>query len=161
MNALEKVGSTRRKFTHQGFVVYEWSQNVEEVEIFVPTPPGCKAAHLEVEISTRKVRVGLKGNPERYLDHEVSGKIITSESLWTHDSSTSTLSITLAKAKQGEVWPSVFIGHELSDAEIQEEKRLAMLQRFQLEHPGMDFSGATFNGEIPKAHEFMGGMKKI
>ena len=28
-----------------------------------------------------------------------------------------------------------------------------------MQHPGFDFSGATFNGEAPNPRSFMGGMK--
>lgn len=34
-----------------------------------------------------------------------------------------------------------------------------MLERFQEEHPGFDFSDADFNGKVPEAREFMGGIK--
>ena len=33
-----------------------------------------------------------------------------------------------------------------------------MLQRFQAENPGFDFSGATFNGQVPDTKTFMGGI---
>lgn len=29
-----------------------------------------------------------------------------------------------------------------------------------LQHPGFDFSGAEFNGAVPEAREFMGGVKR-
>lgn len=42
--------------------------------------------------------------------------------------------------------------------EQQEQQRL-MLERFQAENPGFDFSGASFNGEAPDPSTFMGGVK--
>jgi hypothetical protein len=30
---------------------------------------------------------------------------------------------------------------------------------FQEEHPGFDFSDAEFNGDVPSAKDFMGGVK--
>ena len=39
------------------------------------------------------------------------------------------------------------------------EKKKMMLERFQEEHPGFDFSGAEFNGSVPEARDFMGGIK--
>jgi hypothetical protein len=42
-------------------------------------------------------------------------------------------------------------------AQQQEQQRM-MLERFQKEHPGFDFSGATFSGEAPNPRTFMGGM---
>jgi hypothetical protein len=31
-------------------------------------------------------------------------------------------------------------------------------ERSAVQHPGFDFSGATFNGKAPEANAFMGGM---
>ena len=43
---------------------------------------------------------------------------------------------------------------------MQEEmKKNILLQRFQEENPGFDFSGAQMNGTAPDAREFMGGVK--
>jgi len=33
-----------------------------------------------------------------------------------------------------------------------------MLERFQSEHAGFDFSGATFNGNVPDPKSFMKGV---
>ncbi|KOO22944.1 nudc domain-containing protein 2 [Chrysochromulina tobinii] len=33
-----------------------------------------------------------------------------------------------------------------------------MLERFQAENPGFDFSGASFNGQVPDPKSFMGGV---
>lgn len=38
-------------------------------------------------------------------------------------------------------------------------KRQMMLERFQEENPGFDFSGAEFNGSAPDPRTFMGGVK--
>lgn len=34
-----------------------------------------------------------------------------------------------------------------------------MLERFQEENPGFDFSNAEFNGMVPDPQKFMGGVK--
>jgi hypothetical protein len=34
-----------------------------------------------------------------------------------------------------------------------------MLERFTEENPGFDFSNAEFNGNVPDARNFMGGVK--
>jgi hypothetical protein len=41
----------------------------------------------------------------------------------------------------------------------QEAQKKVMLERFQEEHPGFDFSGAEFNGMAPDPRTFMGGVK--
>ena len=35
-----------------------------------------------------------------------------------------------------------------------------MLERFQLENPGFDFSGAEFNGAAPDPSKFLGGVRR-
>jgi len=59
---------------------------------------------------------------------------------------------------QGEPWPSAIAGHQLDPMAQQQEQQRMMLERFQKEHPGFDFSGATFSGEAPNPRTFMGGM---
>ncbi len=69
--------------------------------------------------------------------------------------------IELKKAQEGKRWNNVFKGHKVTTALDQEElKKKMMLERFQEENPGFDFSQAEFNGNIPEAREFMGGIKQ-
>ena len=43
---------------------------------------------------------------------------------------------------------------------MQEEvKKSILLERFQEENPGFDFSEAKMDGNVPNAREFMGGVK--
>ncbi|KAF4702405.1 NudC domain-containing protein 2, partial [Perkinsus olseni] len=68
--------------------------------------------------------------------------------------------IILAKARKAELWPSCFEGQAQLDAFTQNElSKKLMLERFQEENPGFDFSGAEFNGSVPNAREFMDGVK--
>lgn len=39
-----------------------------------------------------------------------------------------------------------------------EVQKSLMLERFQEENPGFDFSGASFNGQVPDPKTFMGGV---
>lgn len=48
----------------------------------------------------------------------------------------------------------------MDDFTKEEVKKSLMRERFQEEHPGFDFSGADFNGTVPEAREFMGGVKR-
>lgn len=41
----------------------------------------------------------------------------------------------------------------------EEVKKQLMLERFQEENPGFDFSNAEFNGSVPDPQTFMGGVK--
>ncbi len=65
--------------------------------------------------------------------------------------------ITLTK---GETWVSVFKGHEQVNVLQKEEMQKKMLlERFQEEHGGFDFSDAQINGMVPDPRNFMGGIK--
>ena len=66
--------------------------------------------------------------------------------------------MSLAKADRGEPWPSPFKGH--ADASASADAGRLMLERFQEEHPGFDFSGAQFSGAAPDPRDFLGGVKR-
>ena len=58
------------------------------------------------------------------------------------------------------MWTSALKGHAVLDPMTQEEvKKNILMERFQKENPGFDFSQAQMNGSAPNAREFMGGMK--
>jgi hypothetical protein len=61
--AAEKFAAQRHVVTHDGRAVYEWDQTLEEVNAYVPAPPGVRACHLECEFSSASLRLGLAGNP--------------------------------------------------------------------------------------------------
>jgi len=130
---------------------------MDEVRIFITTPPGVKAAHLDIRITANHLRIGLKGNPP-FLDHDLFSTVIEEECTWTLDGSE--LEITLQKMKKAETWGAALKGHEsMNPLEQEEIKKKLTLERFQEEHPGFDFSGAEFSGSAPDPREFLGGIK--
>jgi hypothetical protein len=67
-----------------------------------------------------------------------------------------TLHLTLTKARPGETWAALFVGHgALHAADEDAVKRAMLLERFQAENPGMDFSGAAVTGAVPDPRTFM------
>lgn len=62
--------------------MYEWSQTLEDINLFLKPPPGVRAKDLEVTISTDRFSIGLKGNAP-FLDEELASTINEDESLWT------------------------------------------------------------------------------
>jgi hypothetical protein len=66
---LQKVGKfeNRQSFKHDGRVVYEWEQSMEEVLIYITPPEGLTGQHLDIKITNLHLRVGIKGNPP-FLD---------------------------------------------------------------------------------------------
>ena len=49
--------TTRHAYTHEGRVVYEWDQTLDECNFYVRTPPGVKAKILDVEVTSTSVWV--------------------------------------------------------------------------------------------------------
>ncbi len=69
------------------------------------------------------------------------------------------ININLQKMRKGETWSSVFVGHgELDPVAVQDVQKKMLLERFQEEHPGFDFSDAEINEMIPDPRKFMGGI---
>lgn len=68
--------------------------------------------------------------------------------------------VTLQKMRKAETWSTAFAGHApLDPLATEEEQRRILLQRFQEEHPGFDFSGAAVNGAVPDPRTFMEGVR--
>ncbi|KIZ06512.1 NudC domain-containing protein 2 [Monoraphidium neglectum] len=147
--------SERHRFVHGGRTIYEWDQSLAEVNMYVEVPPGVRARDMFCEIAQRHIKFGLKGNPP-FLDLDLTGPVKVSESMWTLEDGE--LHITLTKLEQGDPWPSAIKGHEVDIMTQQAEQQRLMLERFQREHPGFDFSQAKFNGEAPNPRTFLGGM---
>ena len=94
------------------------------------------------------------------MDHDLVGQVKPDECFWTLDSKAGSITLTLQKLKEGESWPGVFVGHEaISHEDRDAEQKRLLLERFQLEHPGFDFSGAEVSGACPDASTFMGGFQ--
>ena len=61
---------------------------------------------------------------------------------------------------QAETWISVFKGHDqINVLQKEEMQKKMLLERFQEEHGGFDFSDAQINGMVPDPRNFMGGIK--
>eukprot|EP00455_Lapot_gusevi_P050052 TRINITY_DN7202_c0_g1_i2.p1 TRINITY_DN7202_c0_g1~~TRINITY_DN7202_c0_g1_i2.p1 ORF type:complete len:180 (+),score=22.44 TRINITY_DN7202_c0_g1_i2:71-541(+) len=150
------MSTSRQPFTHNGRVIYEWEQTLDEVLIYIQTPDGVRGRDLDIKISPNHLSVGIKGNPP-YLNEDLGGTADVSASLWTLDDGE--LTITLQKAQVGAAWLSGLQGHgQLDEHSRQEVQKKLMLERFQREHPQFDFSNATFTGQAPDARTFMGGI---
>merc|ERR1712125_243975 len=83
------------------------------------------------------------------------GVVQTDESFWMIEDG----ELHIQKMRKGETWSSALKGHgQLDVFSEQEVNKKLMLERFQEEHPGFDFSGANFSGQAPSARNFMGGV---
>ncbi|TMW55879.1 hypothetical protein Poli38472_008527 [Pythium oligandrum] len=150
--------AARRVFKYNGRVIYEWEQSMEEVNVFITPPPGLTASHIQCDITANHVTLGVRGSQDKFLNHDLASSVVVTESYWMLDGGE--LNINLQKMKKGLMWPSVFVGHgELDPLEQEKTKQQMMLERFQEENPGFDFSQAEFNGAAPDPRTFMGGVK--
>jgi hypothetical protein len=162
---LKEKARGRQQFKHGDQVIYEWEQSLEEVMMYFKPPPwalpknkvpGQKAAKLFVDIQNIRIRIGITGN-DPFLDEELGGPVMMQESTWMIDDED--LIITLQKMRKGQTWTAACKRHgELDPLTKTEVQKKLMLERFQEEHPGFDFSNAEFNGRVPDAREFMGGI---
>lgn len=154
----DKLAPEKRfKVIHNGQEVYEWDQTIDEVNIYIKLPPGVPARMFSCAITARHVTVAIKGNPP-YLDHQLPGPVKGDASFWTIEDGT--MHITLGKAEVGRAWPSAVAGQgQLDPYAADQEARRLMLERFQEEHAGFDFSGAQVTGVCPDPATFLGGMK--
>mmetsp|Transcript_31074 Transcript_31074/g.54570 ORF Transcript_31074/g.54570 Transcript_31074/m.54570 type:complete len:252 (-) Transcript_31074:112-867(-) len=153
----KKKYEKRKKVAYQGRIIYEWEQTLEEVDVYITPPPGVSSRDIVCDIKATHLKVGLKGAPF-FLDEKLGGRCVKGESYWMLEDGV--LHINLQKAKCGEAWMGAtqHQGQQLSALEQQELKQKILLERFQREHPGFDFSNAKFNGSAPNARQFMGGI---
>lgn len=151
-------GTNRLKFIHQGQTIYEWEQTLEDVTLYIQPPKGVKAAMIQCTITPTHLTLGLKGAPHPFIDEDTAGSVKAAESFWTMEDGE--LHIQLTKMKKGEVWASALAGRgQLDPITTEDVKKKLMLERFQEENPGFDFSNAEFNGAVPDPQSFMGGVK--
>ncbi len=152
--------SQRNEFRHQGRLIYQWDQSLEEVNIYIFPPSGITAKDLRVEIAATRLFVGLRNSDQStgFINNEEFGGLVDqSASLWTLDNGE--LNICLSKARPGETWNCALkSGKMLDPQQVQIAQQEILKERFQKEHPGFDFSGAEFSGTAPDARKFLGGM---
>lgn len=128
----------------------------QDLNMYVEVPPGVRAKHLDVKITSSQLTIGLRGNPP-FLSEPFTYVVNASESTWTLDDGI--LNFSLTKGSKGVTWESLLKGHTSNDPFTQTEvQKSLMLERFQAENPGFDFSGASFNGQVPDPKTFMNGV---
>jgi hypothetical protein len=50
----------RHRFVHDGNLIYEWEQSIDEVNIYIKPPPDLPKAKLNIQISHSHLIVGIK-----------------------------------------------------------------------------------------------------
>ena len=160
---MDKIEYKRLEYKHEGRTIYEWHQSLEEVHVFIAPPPGVTAKMIDCKIMATQLTLGIKGNPP-FMDEPFAEYVNATESYWTWEDAEAPregkeLHLCITKGSKGVTWNSLLRGHTEVDPLTQQElQKSLMLERFQAENPGFDFSGASFNGQVPDAKTFMGGV---
>ncbi|KAJ3563439.1 hypothetical protein NP233_g8937 [Leucocoprinus birnbaumii] len=102
-----------REAAEQAELPYQWRQELGEVEISVPVPPGTRGKELSVIIQKKKIHVGLKGK-EPILAGELCKEVKVDESNWTLQDQKIVL-ITLEKVNKQTWWENVVTHHPKID----------------------------------------------
>ncbi len=147
-------------FQYNGREVYQWEQTLEDVTIFINPPPNIsKGTHINVVIQASHLKLGLAGGTQWFLDEPTFDKVDVSESTWSLEDGV--ITIYLIKAHRGTLWDAALKGKmaaHLDPLAKEDVKKALLLERFQEENPGFDFRDAEFNGGVPDARTFMGGV---
>lgn len=143
--------------------IYEFEQSLNEVVLYIPAPPHVTSSNIVCRIQAHHLQLGLAGADRFFLDEDTGGAVDTTESTWCleEDHGVKMIVIYLQKMAKGMVWPAVLSGKfdaKIDPLSLEQVKKDMMLERFQEEHPGMDFRDADFNGSVPDPRQFMGGV---
>lgn len=93
---------TRHQYLHQGRVVYEWSQNMQFVTLYLRPPDGVSLSDLDIRISARHLRVGRKGR-HCFLKEETFDLVNAERSSWSMERN-GELHIIMMKVRRKQ-WP--------------------------------------------------------
>ena len=145
----EKAGRVRTVSEMAGGAT--WSQSARDVWVEWKLPAGTRARQLAVEIHSNRLRV-VGPDGRALLDGKaatLARRVRPDDSLWTIEDD-GQLRVVLEKAVEFDLWPSLVRDEPPVPADLGEKMRRSMLlERFQGEHPGFDFSGAEFSGAAP------------
>jgi len=151
-------------FQYNGKEVYQFEQTLEEVILYIKAPPHVtRGNQITVIIQASHLKVGLAGassSNQWFLDEPTFNKVDVSESTWSLEDD-GVITIYLIKAHRGMLWDAALQGVRavhLNPLAKEDVKKSLLLERFQEENPGFDFRDAEFNGGIPDARTFMGGV---
>ncbi|CAG0884281.1 unnamed protein product [Darwinula stevensoni] len=124
-----------------------WYQTVAEVHIQVKLPPGTKGKEVSVRVTPSSISCHVRGN--EIFKGPLHKKVVEDETVWTVEDGGSLLHIVLTKVDSGskdQIWASLLQDLYAPDPfTFQEMRKKLDLERFQIEHPGFDFSGAQLD----------------
>ncbi|XP_050690034.1 nudC domain-containing protein 2-like [Eriocheir sinensis] len=139
-----------------GFVPCEtewgrWWQTVAEVHVDVKVPEGTRSKVIQVEVRPSHIKVEVAG--KMVFEGTLFGVVRGDETVWTlEDRKLVRIVMTKADTNTKEnVWEGLLKERFLADPFVLHEMRKKLdLERFQMENPGFDFSGANLKKSYDK-----------
>ncbi|KAK7066807.1 NudC domain-containing protein 2 [Halocaridina rubra] len=121
----------------------KWWQTIAEVHIEVSVPVGTRAKSIQVTVKPTSIRVVVLN--QTIFEGPLYGVVRSDEAIWTLEDN-KLLHIVLSKAdacSKETIWEGLLKDDFLADPwTVHEMKTKLDLERFQIENPGFDFSGA-------------------
>ena len=77
---MRKQGGLRSFFRSEPDIVIDWSQNLNEVELDFPLPPGAGSKDVELKLTSTSIRFAFKGKDSPELDGKLYRKIRSDDS---------------------------------------------------------------------------------
>ncbi|KAL7066369.1 CS domain-containing protein [Cryptosporidium serpentis] len=162
------MDSTKKSYTNSsGKILFYWDQTLDDVNLFIPHELLYSINSSNILINKFDLDINIGANYLKIINKKINQVIInknlfstvdTSDSFWYIEDNQ--LFIQLSKMRKAEVWTSIFKAEkQLNLLEVETIKKQMMLERFQRENPGFDFSGAEFSGNAPDPRNFLGGPK--
>ncbi|XP_046369852.2 nudC domain-containing protein 2-like [Haliotis rufescens] len=124
----------------------QWWQTIDEVFIEVDVPKDTKSREIKCEIKPNSIRVAVKENT--IINGYLAETVKADDSLWTlEDRRLMRICLVKCHATAADCWKSLIRGqYEVDPLTLSEMEKKLTLQRFQMENPGFDFSGAEVTG---------------
>ncbi|XP_045599088.1 nudC domain-containing protein 2 isoform X2 [Procambarus clarkii] len=121
-----------------------WWQTVAEVHTEVDIPVGTKSKSIQVVVKPSHIKVVVLDKV--IFEGQLFGVVRADETVWTLEDK-KLLHIAMSKAdacSKETLWEGLLTDNFLADPwTIHEMRKKLDLERFQIENPGFDFSGAT------------------
>lgn len=78
---MDKIAVKRLVYEHDGKVMYEWEQTIDEINVYVKSPHGVDAKLLECVIRPGSLALGVKDEPP-FLCGEFESLVNKADALW-------------------------------------------------------------------------------
>ena len=130
---------------------YQWTQSMSDVQLRLPVELGTRGRSVKYKLTATSLSIACNG--VQLIEGALFDRVVPDESLWTLQEEEGRLfvEVVMLKQREHESWASVVRGGPQMDPVSKKElEEKMMLEKMQRKHPGFDFSGAEFSGQLPK-----------